>query len=210
MRQFKSFMDYAIFANHVIYQYRYHFDKEISEFLDTVLATAENRTAIVRPADVLWRAQKSDVREMRLLRETADEEDLELDEEPPPEDFEWPCLAPFPPERMKPLRFSAVEGRVNPKGISYLYLSDDLETAMAETRPFIDETLTLAQFRVQRELRIVDCGMHTQPIGGYETQPGEIEKAIWGLISFGFSRPVERKDNSAAYAPTQVLSELFR
>lgn len=36
---------------------------------------------------------------------------------------------------MKPLSNSASEGRANPKGIPYLYVATDKETAMSEVRP---------------------------------------------------------------------------
>ena len=44
---------------------------------------------------------------------------------------------------MKPLERIALEGRTNPKGIPYLYLSSKKETAMSEVRPWIGGYISL-------------------------------------------------------------------
>lgn len=52
----------------------------------------------------------------------------------------------YKPERMKPLRDSAREGRANPKGIPYLYIATDKETAMSEVRPWIGSIISAGCF----------------------------------------------------------------
>jgi hypothetical protein len=43
-----------------------------------------------------------------------------------------------------------------------------------------------------------------------EPEPEERERAVWRDIDRAFSRPVTRCDDTADYAPTQILAELFR
>jgi hypothetical protein len=122
----------------------------------------------------------------------------------------------FSAQRMKPNREFCGEGRANPRGIPYLYLSSDLDTCMAELRPQRAQMLSVAQFEVQRGLKIVDCYSVQREIGDIElifspptTQEG-IRNAIWSQINQAFSRPVSRGDTSSDYIPTQVLVEFFR
>ncbi|MBU2812713.1 RES family NAD+ phosphorylase [Acidithiobacillus thiooxidans] len=125
---------------------------------------------------------------------------------------------PHPVERMKPLRFLATEGRANPKGIPYLYLATSKETSMSEIRPWIGSEISVAQFKIKKELTIVDCSECnlTNPFyfdssrGIYEPSSKDKEKSVWAHIDKAFSEPVVKNDNRADYAPTQILAELFK
>jgi hypothetical protein len=57
---------------------------------------------------------------------------------------------------MKPPNNMAREGRVNPKGIPCLYLADERNTAMAETRPWLGSYISLGEFKTVRGLRVID------------------------------------------------------
>jgi hypothetical protein len=121
--------------------------------------------------------------------------------------------APHPAERMKPLRDRAREGRANPKGIAYLYLATNRETALAEVRPWIGSMISVGQFKTARELRIVNCTTDSNGQRLYlcgEPSPAEREESVWADIDRGFAKPVDPSDNLADYAPTQVLAELFK
>jgi hypothetical protein len=112
------------------------FEPHVQEFLSTVLATiVEDRIAIIEPGRVFARAQ------LRFEWRSLEPDNPDIDEQI--EDAY--CI-----ERMKPLRDSAREGRINAKGIPCLYLSDDENTAMAETRPWIGLFASLAQFKTLR------------------------------------------------------------
>jgi RES domain-containing protein len=122
---------------------------------------------------------------------------------------------PHPPERMVPRRDRATEGRVNPKGIPCLYLSDDRDTAMTEARPWIGSYVTVCQFKVLRNLNVVDCTLDlklvvTATILGEKPNPADVEAHAWKAINNALSKPVTRNDDVAEYAPTQVLAEAFR
>jgi hypothetical protein len=103
----------------------------------------------------------------------------------------------------------------NPRGIPCLYLATKKDTAVLEVRPLIGSYVSVAQFEVMRELRLVNCSgerMHNikrwlQP---KSLTPEDIEKAVWSDINEAFSEPVERGDSSIEYVPTQILAEAFK
>jgi RES domain-containing protein len=114
---------------------------------------------------------------------------------------------------MKPLRDRAVEGRVNPKGISFLYVATHKCTAVAEVRPWVDALASIAQLTTTRELRLMNCTTDDhQAITLYFKEPDaqERERAVWRDIDCAFSHPVVVGDDVAHYVPTQIMAEVFR
>jgi hypothetical protein len=197
MAEFKSWQSYWRFAEFITTQRRFSRDVEQTEFLEAVLQTSVLRQELVEARGILWRAQRG--HEMRMETGFGAGED----EEHP---------SPFGPERMKPLANRACEGRANPKGISYLYLATQEKTAVAEVRPWIGSYVSIAQFRLKRNVRIVNCVSKDRStmIHNYEPEPEERERRVWQDIDHAFSRPVTSTDDTADYAPTQVLAEFFR
>jgi hypothetical protein len=109
------------------------------------------------------------------------------------------------------------DGRVNPKGIPCLYLSTTADTAMAEVRPWVGSDLSLAQFKVIRDLAIVNCSLDKKmfPIWVVDGEPRELppqkrEPVVWGDIGYAFSRPITPDHPATEYVPTQILAEAFR
>jgi RES domain len=120
---------------------------------------------------------------------------------------------PFKPDRMKPLRNSAHEGRVNPRGIPCLYAASNKETAVAEVRPWLGALVSVAQLGLARELRVVNCcDDNDKQFELYleEPAPEDREKAVWRAIGRAFSEPVSSDPGIAEYVATQVLAEHFR
>ncbi len=120
---------------------------------------------------------------------------------------------------MLPRSHAATEGRANPKGIPYLYLATNEKTALAEIRPSVDDYVSIGQFKTLKPLTLVDCSVgHDSGLslyfdidmGPYEPDAEEREKAVWNDIDRAFSEPIRDSDSSADYAPTQIISELFR
>jgi RES domain-containing protein len=126
------------------------------------------------------------------------------------ETFEVECA--FSPERMKPLEYRAFEGRANPKGIPYLYVATSIKTGVGECRPWVGALVSVSQVQTSRDLRIVNCTSEEK--GGLiffkEPPPEQREEAVWRDIDRAFAEPVTRADDTADYAPTQILAELFR
>jgi hypothetical protein len=204
MRAFVSCDDYRTFSRSVTARSRYIFEPPVTEFLQTVIETGASRIALLEAGRILYRAQLG--------------YDLEWHPTDPenPDGEKVDVPGAFSPERMKPLKGSAREGRVNPKGIPCLYLADDADTAMAETRPWLDTYVSLAEFKIRASARIMQLpaprlSFHnlTSLFGAPEPDTLEREKAVWGEIAYAFSEPVTLSDDKADYAPTQILGEAF-
>lgn len=196
MTEFESWRSYETFAHAVKRRSRYVRDSRAQTFLDTVLATSSERKKPVRTGSIFWRAQQGNG------WRTESHEDIEID-----------IPAPLDSGRMKPLTDSAREGRVNPKGIPCLYLATDKDTAMAEVRPWLGLCVSVGQFKVSRDLIVMDCSvLHGATRDWYfeEPDPSKRETAVWAAIDDAFSQPVNPDDSTADYAPTQVLAEMFR
>ena len=60
------------------------------------------------------------------------------------------------------------EGRANRKGIAFLYLASNPDTAMAEMRPWVESLVTVAAFKVARDCRVIDCSHNTKESWNFE------------------------------------------
>jgi len=110
---------------------------------------------------------------------------------------------------MKPLERKALEGRVNPKGIPCLYLADDLETAIAETRSLVGDLISIGYFNTTRDLSLIDFTEESESRRVYFRDPPDekIDAIVWRDINDAFSTPVTRNEDIAEYAPTQISAE---
>ena len=205
--EFANWRSYQRFAQEVRHGRRYVWSPVARAFLDTVSATLHDRDVKVPKGLILYRAQQG-----IDYADYTDESGTVIEGVEP---------VAFGPKRMKPLEMRAVEGRANAAGIPVLYLSLDEETAIAEVRPWLGSEVSVAQFKVLRDLRVIDLtrghskssfGQMTfaQLLGERETTSEEKEKAVWTDIDAAFSRPILAHGDSAEYVPTQILTELFR
>jgi len=204
MDDFPSLAEYHRFADFIMRKARHIMDAESQSFINKVIDTTAKRVRILPKGTTLWRSQL----DYTLRTESiTDENGKEVDT--------YETEGPHPPDRMMPRRDRATEGRVNPKGIPCLYLSDDRDTAMTEARPWIGSYVTVSQFQVLRNLKVVDCTLDSKPVVsatilGEQPKPAVVEAFAWRAINNAFSKPVTRNDDIAEYAPTQVLAEAFR
>lgn len=196
MSEFKSWRSYWNFERKVKQHNRYIRDIETDDFLSNILATSKGRERSVSLGTIFWRAQ------LGHEWEPLYQDDVYIDDMP----------APYPPVRMRPISGKATEGRVNPKGIPYLYLASDEETAMAEVRPWIGSLVSAGQFKAVRNLQLVDCYIKHSDFVYYlkEPDPDKRERAVWTELDRAFAKPVNPSDHSADYVPTQIIAELFK
>ncbi len=209
-KTFLSALEYLWFEKTVKSELRYVRDTRTNEFLDAVLLTSKNRQESISKDRTYWRAQlgssKSEWIEYEGKRYF--QEDV-----------------PYPVERMKPSVDRAKEGRANPKGIPYLYLATEKQTAIQEVRPWIGSLISVAEFQIVKDLKIIDCSKNIHKLDGIGSDSlfpnvddwengklsnGEIVKHVWSWIDRAFSMPVEPSDDEADYVPTQILAELFK
>lgn len=165
MPEFRSWRSYWEFEKSVKLKNRYVRESSVEDFLNTVLATSKSREKRISKGSHLWRSQLG-----------YHWEPLGVDDE----EHVGEELCPLSPNRMKPLPNKATEGRANPKGIPYLYLATDKETAMAEARPWLGSLISVGQLKVMQDLVVVDCSAYHQDSAIYlrEPEPEERERAV--------------------------------
>lgn len=196
MTEFTSYRDFQNFQQHVLRESRYVLDDFARSFLDIVLATSAGRRQEFPEGRIFWRAQ-----------EGHGWDSIQQDDD----EFEVP--GPHSQDRMRPRSHVATEGRANPKGIPCLYLATDEETAMAEVRPSVGSYVSVGQFKTFRPLTLFDCSVgHDSRFTFFFEEPDgeERERAVWNDIDRAFSEPVTVGDSTADYAPTQIISEIFK
>jgi len=125
----------------------------------------------------------------------------------------------FSPQDMgAPTPGKASSGRINPEGISYLYLADSPGTAIAEVRPWRRARISVATFITARTLKIVSFSAGDQlnkeltevDIEKIEVQR-EFKAMMNGIIlkALYFSLPAHHEDKHA-YLASQYIAELFK
>ncbi|WP_205747717.1 RES family NAD+ phosphorylase [Desulforhopalus sp. IMCC35007] len=166
------------------------------KFMMKVLEASVKRVEYIKKGSHLWRAQLGHSWKPEY------QDDILIGDLP----------APYPSERMLPLRHEASEGRANPKGIPYLYTATTKETAMAEVRPWLGSTVSVGSFKTLKKMKLVDCSVNTNKFTIYfkEPSPKKREEAVWADIDTAFSKPMTNTDRVADYVPTQVMAEFFK
>ena len=197
--EFASWRSYENFARRVRQKRRYVWGPEVTAFLDTILATVRNRARKISKGSILYRAQQG----------------IEYHE-----DDDGVDILAYGGERMKPLSGRAREGRANSAGIPILYLASSEQTAISEVRPWIGPEQSVAQFKVVRDVKVIDLSpghgqtsfqhlFYSELLGEKPVSQEKKEEAVWIDVDNAFSRPITRSEETAEYVPTQILSELF-
>lgn len=195
-------LSYHAFANRVIHSNRHFFDDYVQGFLDFIAKSFPERVLTLDKDCPLWRAQLG----CDTITEVHDGE--EYGEVP----------VPWGQKRMVPDATKVLDGRANPKGIAYLYLSTSKETAMHEVRPWVGSVLSTAVFKTTKEQKLVDfsilIGEKHPPISlpSLFEKPTEdqIKKDVWISIDNAFSKPVPNNEDPTKYIPTQIIAELVK
>lgn len=174
---------------------RWIFEGKAADYLSAIRKASKSRAHVVKPGHYFFRAQLG----CKFHRDD--------------ENIEWEVPATV--ARMVPKgKHIKAGGRLNPPGFAYLYLATTAETALAEMRPSLGQSLTVALFKVQRQLRIVVCEPGPRDLPEWLEEkpltPTEREKRGWNEITWALAHPVNREDQEEAYLPTQILAEAFR
>lgn len=192
---FNNWLDFQQFEKKVKFENRFVHSPVVLEFLSNIKRTLPLRARSVASRSVLYRSQ--------IGYEEHESEGQHI-------------ICGFPATRMKPIPHKGKEGRANPKGISYLYLSSDENTALAELRPHLGQYISSAQFQIKRTLRVVDCYSvprhysYVECIFNPPVSQEEIGNAVWSMINEAFTKPVRNADDASDYVPTQILAEFFK
>lgn len=194
----QGLMAYWDFANSVQFNFRYFHNALTNHFLTDVLSSCSSRETRITPDRHYWRARLGPVRDENARVDIDDEIRT------------FGANRPYPSDQMKPKAGNwQSEGRANPRGISYLYLATNLNTALAEVRPYIGSDVSVGEFAVTRILTLIDCSKnHSGGLGSIASSTRE--EGFWTAIDRAFAKPVGRDDDVKDYIPTQILSEFFR
>jgi hypothetical protein len=194
--EFETWRAFYEFSSSVKYENRYLLSEKSLKFLETLYASAEQRTEIFQEVKVLYRSQLGNDYEEYLIEDKV------------PIDIE----VSFKKSRMLPRPKVAREGRANSKGIPVLYASDDRDTALAESRPWLGSYISIAALKLKRELKIVNFRSVYKDFVYFLEEP-ETEKrdrAVWKKIDNAFAQPNVRSEENADYSATQVIAEYFK
>lgn len=109
----------------------------------------------------------------------------------------------------------ATHGRANPAGIPVLYLASNPDTAVAEIRPHVGESVSVATFETHN-LRVVDLRNPRQTVSPFLL--GDPDAVLQMLSDVGLmetlghqlTRPVSSDRAAYEYAPSQFLCELIK
>jgi len=193
---FESPSEWQNFTDYLIKENRYVLNERWQRFIQSILHTSKKRKSILKAGQILARARIG----INAV-ETEDEEGSHY--------FEYP----LPPDQMgAPPNKAATAGRLNPSGISYLYVSSDEETAIAEVRPWRRADISVGYFEILNDQRIVDLSKDQREWIAFDENltPDQIEESIWASINRTFSQPVSPQDQPLHYVPSQYLAEVFK
>lgn len=114
-----------------------------------------------------------------------------------------------PPENI------AKAGRVNPSGISVLYLSDSLETTLYEIRAGVYDYVTVGRFKLQKDIDVINLTSIDQispfigDLAGFDYTQYALNIEHLKMIAQEIAKPL-RNDNTLDYLPTQYISDFIR
>jgi hypothetical protein len=123
---------------------------------------------------------------------------------------------PYTIEQMgKPPNSKVPDGRANPKGISYLYTASDVETALAEVRPFKGDHVTVVKFEVMEPMALVDLRNPKHSISPFQLEDDDLDaiyKDMPYLVLLGdeLSKPIGPQIADLEYLPSQYLCEFVK
>lgn len=204
-KEFESPHEWDRFCSYISEINRYVLDEHWKKFFNVILFTAKKREIILKNG-------------VTLVRARIDSLDYEWkDSDGEPERYYGPLaqkeIGAPPPDKSK-------DGRINPRGISCLYLSTDIKTAISEVRPWLEQDVTVGCFEIIKDLKCIDASKD-ETRGPYfdireaegvtpKVNPETKEEYVWGGINGSFSRPVSAGDEHIHYIPTQYLSAHFK
>lgn len=194
---FENPTDWYLFCKYLTIENRYVLTSRWEKFIKAIVETSHKRVYILKEGTKLARARIG-VKEIQH----------------PKYDF-LTDIAPLPPDEMgAPPSEETRDGRINPHGISYLYLGNSVETAVAEARPWVGADVSVGYFTILKDQKLVNTTKDSKAfvIPSLDKQYTEEEKeqCVWGDINESFSRPVSPQESSRWYVPTQHLAEVFK
>lgn len=115
----------------------------------------------------------------------------------------------------KPPLEKSIDGRANPKGISYFYAASDEKTVIAETRPYKTEIVCVAKYKVSPKISLIDLRAPKNTISPFGLDYDSLsllykEMPLLVHLSDVLSKPVLPYKKELEYLPTQYLCEMIK
>lgn len=132
-----NYQDWESFCNYLINENRYILNDKYKKLTEEILRLAKDREVFFEQNSIFWRARTS--KGLRVANDGEIVSDRYTEK-----------------EMSAPSCENAKDGRTNPSKISYLYLAENLETAIAEIKPDIGDRITVASFSLNRKIKVVD------------------------------------------------------
>lgn len=108
----------------------------------------------------------------------------------------------------------ATVGRINPAGISCLYLADSVKTALNEVRARCHDTVAIGRFNPVENIKIIDLSLINQISPFSETlfdlEWSAVNMKVLKEMSEDLSKPLRRQDKLLDYLPSQYISEYIK
>jgi hypothetical protein len=117
-------------------------------------------------------------------------------------------------EMKNPPAALSTNGRANPNGISYLYLSDSEKTTLYEIRASLYDYVSVARFRLNEDIQVVNLSFLSIDIFAYADEDMLEDILIYKdfilKLEDELSKPHRRHDSDLDYLPTQYVSEFIK
>lgn len=195
-KYFKS--NFIDFRNSIVTGNQFVLDDSANAFLAGIRKTVKSHVVTLPKGSNLYRAQHG-------CRQ------IDWDEHPE-------TLRCHGKKRMLPDRNHVRAGRANADYKAVFYASISPDIAVKEMRPWIGSYLSVARFRVKRDLEIVNL---FDAYGGFmkgfelavrrsKLKGKEYDAYVWHCIGEAFCQPVTLSDDPHSYLPTQIIAELIK
>lgn len=109
----------------------------------------------------------------------------------------------------------ASPGRANPEGIPYLYLASDVDTAIAEVRPSVADTVYVAKFTATRNFKLIDLSDPGASISPFKIDADSLHRVrasmeFLNALGAELRTPTPPHRANSDYLATQYLCELIK
>ena len=105
------------------------------------------------------------------------------------------------------------EGRANAKGITCLYLANDVETTLHEVRAGMFDYVSVGTFRLKRDITVVNLRSisNISPfVSGLEYLDHAINMQYLEKLDSEMSKALRRSDSTLDYVPTQYIVDFIK
>ncbi len=105
------------------------------------------------------------------------------------------------------------EGRANARGITCLYMANDLETTLHEVRAGVFDFVCVGEFRLKEDITVVDLRAIAEIspfVEGLDYLDHAINKQYLEKLNTEMSKALRRSDSTLDYVPTQYIVDFIK